>query len=42
MCQIHTDALYLSRRQSDDLPGVSRAFVNNERSAQMREDGALN
>jgi hypothetical protein len=42
MCRIHVDALYLSRRQSEDLPGVSQAFVNNEKSAQMHEDGALN
>jgi hypothetical protein len=41
MCQIYADVLYLSRRQGDDLPGVSQAFANNERTAQMHEDGTL-
>ena len=42
VAQICTDALYLSRRQTAGVAVLRRGFVDDERTAQMCEDGWLN
>ena len=42
MLRIYVDALYLSRRQTTGVAEATLRFVDDERTAQTREDGVPN